>query len=37
MTGTAVSPSIEHTIFLCGRDGALARLAAAQARIDQAG
>lgn len=26
MTGTAVSPSIDHTIYLCGQEGALARL-----------
>jgi glutamyl-tRNA synthetase len=32
MTGTQVSPSIEHTIYLCGRDEALRRLDAAQAR-----
>ncbi|MEX1826658.1 glutamate--tRNA ligase [Luteibacter sp. CQ10] len=32
MTGTQVSPSIEHTIYLCGRDGALARIDEALAR-----
>ncbi|UPG91831.1 glutamate--tRNA ligase [Luteibacter aegosomaticola] len=32
MTGTQVSPSIEHTIYLCGRDGALARIDAAVAK-----
>ena len=26
VTGTQVSPSIDHTIYLCGREGALARL-----------
>ncbi|HET7300624.1 MAG TPA: glutamate--tRNA ligase, partial [Oleiagrimonas sp.] len=26
MTGTQVSPSIEDTIYLCGRDTALARI-----------
>ncbi len=33
MTGTAVSPSIDHTVFLAGRDGALARIDAALARV----
>lgn len=32
MTGTQVSPSIEHTIYLCGREGALARIDEALAR-----
>jgi len=32
MTGTQVSPSIEHTIYLAGRDGALARIDEALAR-----
>jgi glutamyl-tRNA synthetase len=32
ITGTQVSPSIEHTVFLCGREGALARIDAALAR-----
>jgi glutamyl-tRNA synthetase (EC 6.1.1.17) len=32
MTGTQVSPSIEHTIYLCGREGALARIDDAIAR-----
>jgi glutamyl-tRNA synthetase len=32
MTGTQVSPSIEHTIYLCGRDEALRRIDAALAR-----
>ena len=32
MTGTQVSPSIEHTIYLAGRDGALARIDDALAR-----
>ena len=26
LTGTAVSPSIDHTIYLCGKDDAVARL-----------
>ena len=33
MTGTQVSPSIDHTVFLCGHDGAIARIDAALARI----
>jgi glutamyl-tRNA synthetase len=33
MTGTAVSPSIDHTVFLVGRDRALARIDDALARI----
>jgi glutamyl-tRNA synthetase len=33
ITGTQVSPSIEHTVFLAGREGALARIDAALARI----
>ena len=32
MTGTQVSPSIEHTIYLAGRDGAVARIDEALAR-----
>jgi glutamyl-tRNA synthetase len=32
ITGTAVSPSIEHTVFLAGRDEALRRIDAAIAR-----
>ena len=32
ITGTAVSPSIEHTVFLTGREQALARIEAAVAR-----
>ncbi|MBB3229014.1 glutamyl-tRNA synthetase [Luteibacter sp. Sphag1AF] len=32
MTGTQISPSIEHTIYLAGRDGALARIDDALAR-----
>ena len=32
MTGTAVSPSIEHTVYLAGRDQALLRLDAALTR-----
>jgi glutamyl-tRNA synthetase len=32
ITGTQVSPSIEHTVFLCGREGALARIDAALAK-----
>lgn len=37
VTGTAVSPSIDHTIYLCGRDGALERLDAALALIAAGG
>jgi glutamyl-tRNA synthetase len=33
ITGTAVSPSIEHTVFLAGREGALQRIDAALALI----
>jgi glutamyl-tRNA synthetase len=35
ITGTQVSPSIDHTVFLAGRDEALARIdrAMAQARV----
>lgn len=33
MTGTQVSPSIEHTVYLCGREGALARIDDALARV----
>ena len=33
ITGTQVSPSIEHTVFLCGREGALQRIDAALALI----
>jgi glutamyl-tRNA synthetase len=33
ITGTQVSPSIEHTVFLAGRAQALARIDAALARI----
>ncbi len=29
ITGTQVSPAIDHTVFLCGRDAALARIATA--------
>jgi glutamyl-tRNA synthetase len=36
ITGTQVSPSIEHTVFLCGREGALARIDAALARTGSA-
>jgi len=32
MTGTQVSPSIEHTIYLAGREGAIARIDEALAR-----
>ena len=32
ITGTQVSPSIEHTVFLCGREGALARIDVALAK-----
>jgi len=34
MTGTQVSPSIDHTTFLAGRDEALRRIEAALKRID---
>jgi glutamyl-tRNA synthetase len=33
ITGTQVSPSIDHTVFLAGREAALARIDAALARI----
>jgi glutamyl-tRNA synthetase len=33
ITGTAVSPSIDHTVYLCGRERALARIDRALARI----
>ena len=33
ITGTQVSPSIEHTVYLAGREQALARIDAALARI----
>ena len=36
ITGTQVSPSIEHTIYLAGREQALARIDAALARIPAA-
>jgi len=35
MTGTQVSPSIEHTVYLCGQAGALARIDRALAWIDR--
>jgi glutamyl-tRNA synthetase len=35
ITGTAVSPSIEHTVYLAGRDEALRRIDAALGRIAQ--
>ena len=34
ITGTQVSPSIDHTVFLAGRDQALARIDAALAMIE---
>jgi glutamyl-tRNA synthetase len=37
ITGTQVSPSIEHTVFLAGRAQALARIDAALARIGATG
>ncbi len=37
MTGSAVSPSIEHTILLCGREAALQRLDVALALIAAGG
>ncbi|MBS7456528.1 glutamate--tRNA ligase [Coralloluteibacterium stylophorae] len=36
MTGTQVSPSIDHTVYLAGRDEALRRIAAALARVPAA-
>ncbi len=33
LTGTQVSPSIDHTTFLAGRDEALRRIEAALARV----
>jgi glutamyl-tRNA synthetase len=36
MTGTAVSPSIEDTVYLAGRDVALRRIDDAIARAGQA-
>jgi glutamyl-tRNA synthetase len=36
ITGTQVSPSIEHTVYLAGREQALARIDAALARIPAA-
>jgi glutamyl-tRNA synthetase len=33
ITGTQVSPSIDHTVFLAGREQALARIDAALAKI----
>jgi glutamyl-tRNA synthetase len=33
ITGTQVSPSIEHTVYLAGREGALARIDAALGKI----
>jgi glutamyl-tRNA synthetase len=36
ITGTQVSPSIEHTVFLAGQEGALARIDAALAMISAA-
>jgi glutamyl-tRNA synthetase len=37
ITGTQVSPSIDHTVFLAGREQALARIDAALKKIPQAG
>ncbi|MFC4728244.1 glutamate--tRNA ligase [Coralloluteibacterium thermophilus] len=37
MTGTQVSPSIDHTVYLAGRDEALRRIDAALARIPAEG
>src|SRR5690606_28297188 len=34
LTGTQVSPSIDHTVFLAGRDEALRRIEAALRRVD---
>jgi glutamyl-tRNA synthetase len=33
ITGTAVSPAIDQTVYLCGRAQALARLQAALAKL----
>ena len=33
LTGTQVSPSIDHTVFLAGRDEALRRIEAALAKV----
>jgi glutamyl-tRNA synthetase len=33
ITGTTVSPAIDHTVYLCGRSQALARLQAAMAKL----
>jgi glutamyl-tRNA synthetase len=33
ITGTQVSPSIDHTVYLCGQEGALARIDVALERI----
>jgi glutamyl-tRNA synthetase len=33
ITGTAVSPAIDHTVYLCGRAGALARLQSALSKL----
>jgi glutamyl-tRNA synthetase len=33
ITGTQVSPSIDHTVFLAGREQALSRIDAALAKI----
>ncbi len=37
ITGTQVSPSIDHTVYLCGKREALRRIEAALARIPEAG
>jgi glutamyl-tRNA synthetase len=37
ITGTQVSPSIDHTVYLCGKGEALRRIEAALARIGAAG
>jgi glutamyl-tRNA synthetase len=34
LTGTQVSPSIDHTAFLTGRDEALRRIEAALKKVD---
>jgi glutamyl-tRNA synthetase len=33
ITGTTVSPAIDHTVYLCGRSEALARLKTALAKL----
>ncbi|MBP7371009.1 MAG: glutamate--tRNA ligase [Arenimonas sp.] len=35
ITGTAVSPAIDHTVYLCGQDQALARLCSALEKLSE--